>query len=707
MSSAPVTARSALWQAVTRFDRAKLLPQIAVRNALGIALPLAVGVAIGDPGGGLVMTTGALNVSFSDGSDPYLHRGRRMLAASLCCALAVLAGGLSGRLPALVVLLAAGCAWLAGMMAAINQTVTDIGAVTLVTLVVFSSQAMTPERAVIAAGLALAGGLLQTVFALAFWPVHRYAPERRALAELYSGVARAAASGAPAAEAPPASAQSTDAQSALSSLGGDRSLEAERYLALLSQAERIRLALLTLFRLRVRLAREGAATEAEILDRSMTLASRVLSSIATTLPEGEPADPHPECIAELHGLSASLRGSGRAAMVRDARAQLDALVGQLRSAAELAAHVTPQGRALFEKREAEASWRLRLEGARDVLRANLHRQSAAFRHAVRLSVCVAIGEMAGHMLHPGRAYWVPMTIAIVLKPDFTSTFSRGLLRLAGTLAGLAVATGLFRFLDPAPAAQVALIAVLAVLLRWFGPANYGVFVTALTALVVLLFAVIGVSPPVVIAARGLNTLLGGLIALAAYGLWPTWERTQIAESLARMLDAYRAYFAAIRDSYVDPEHSYTLALDHARLDARRARSNLEASLTRLRSEPGVTAARLAALDSILATSHRLVHAFMSLEAGLIRSRPVPARVAFRPFAADVDLTLDRLAAALRGAAVRPVELPDLREDHHALVSSGDPGVERYALVNVETDRVTNSLNTLAGEVLAWTAVNNP
>ena len=116
----------------------------------------------------------------------------------------------------------------------------------------------------------------------------------------------------------------------------------------------------------------------------------------------------------------------------------------------------------------------------------------------------------------------------------------------------------------------------------------------------------------------------------------------------------------------------------------------------------MTAARLAALDSVLANSHRLVHAFMSLEAGLIRSRPVPARVAFRPFAADVDLTLDRLAAALRGAAVRPEELPDLREDHHALVASGDPNVERYALVNVETDRVTNSLNTLAGEILAKT-----
>ena len=330
MSSAPVSAPAALWQAVTRFDRAKLLPQIAMRNALGIALPLAIGVAIGDPGGGLVMTTGALNVSFSDGSDPYLHRGRRMLAASLCCSLAVLAGGLSGRLPALVVLLAAACAWLAGMMAAINQTAADIGTVTLVTLVVFSSQAMTPERAVIAAGLALAGGLLQTAFALAFWPVHRYAPERRALAELYSPNSRAAAaSGAPAAEAPPASAQSTDAQAALSSLGGDRSLEAERYLALLSQAERIRLALLTLFRLRVRLAREGAAAEAEILDRSTLPWRRACSPpLPRSLPEGAPADPHPECIAELREPGGQ---PARAGPVRHGRAmralKLDALEG--------------------------------------------------------------------------------------------------------------------------------------------------------------------------------------------------------------------------------------------------------------------------------------------------------------------------------------------------------------------------------------------
>jgi hypothetical protein len=42
----------------------------------------------------------------------------------------------------------------------------------------------------------------------------------------------------------------------------------------------------------------------------------------------------------------------------------------------------------------------------------------------------------------------------------------------------------------------------------------------------------------------------------------------------------------------------------------------------------------------------------------------------------------------------------LREDHQLLVSSGDPYTARYALVNVETDRITNSLNTISMQILA-------
>jgi uncharacterized membrane protein YccC len=230
-------------------------------------------------------------------------------------------------------------------------------------------------------------------------------------------------------------------------------------------------------------------------------------------------------------------------------------------------------------------------------------------------------------------------------------------------------------------------------------------VTALTGLVVLLFALSGTPPSEVIAARALNTVAGGFIALAAYRAWPTWERTQVPEALARLLDAYRGYFQAIRDAYVEPglerDAAFLTRLDDVREAGRLARSNLEASVARLRGEPGVPPERLTAVHTILANSHRLIHAMMALEAGLLRSEPVPARAAFRTFANDVDGTLYFLAAYLRGTPFHEGDLPDLREDHRALLQAGDPTAERYRLVNVETDRVTNSLNTLALEILHW------
>ena len=529
------------------------------------------------------------------------------------------------------------------------------------------------------------------------WPVRRYTPERRALGLLYQGLSRAAAAGAPATEAPPASSESTAAQKALASLAGDRSIEAERYLALLSQAERMRLAMLALARLRVRLKREGALPEAALLERAAERASEGLAAVAASLLSTTPAAPHPDTLRQLDAMVELLCVEESRPMVHDARSQLASFTGQLRSALELAANSTPRGIAEFHQREAKRPWTLRLAGALAVLRANLNFESAAFRHALRLALCVALADSLGRALDWRRSYWMPMTVAIVLKPDFSSTFTRGLLRLAGTLAGLLLATALFHLLQPGQAAQVAWIAAFAFLLRSFGAANYGVFVTALTALVVLMFAVTGVAPGQVIAARGMNTAVGGLIALAAYILWPTWERTQVNEVLARMLAAYRAYFAAVRDAYLEPQKDFSRVLDRARMAARLARSNLEASVDRLRSEPG-TAARVSELEIILANSHRLVHAIMALEAGLSASRRAPARAAFRTFTAHVEQTLRILENRLRGLPAE--DLPDLRESYRLLSKSGDPAVERYALVNIEADRVTNSLNTLAEKIVA-------
>src|ERR1035438_7363808 len=104
-----------------------------------------------------------------------------------------------------------------------------MGSITLVTLIVFSAWPASSFGKALSSGLvALAGGVLQTIFSLALWPVHRYQPESRALAKLYDELASSAAIGVPASESPAATEPILAARAALGPLDSARSVEAER-----------------------------------------------------------------------------------------------------------------------------------------------------------------------------------------------------------------------------------------------------------------------------------------------------------------------------------------------------------------------------------------------------------------------------------------------------------------------------------------------
>jgi uncharacterized membrane protein YccC len=170
------------------------------------------------------------------------------------------------------------------------------------------------------------------------------------------------------------------------------------------------------------------------------------------------------------------------------------------------------------------------------------------------------------------------------------------------------------------------------------------------------------------------------------------------------MDAYRKSFAAITAELLEPGPTSARERERTRQAARTARTNLETSLERLAVEPGVTQERIAQANAMLASSHRFAHAIMALEAGIPRAESrnqAPPRPEFRRFAAAADQTLNLLTAKIRGQKVAERDFPDLREAHLRLASSGDPQLERYALTNVEADRMTNSLNTLREQVFAW------
>ncbi|HEY8716168.1 MAG TPA: FUSC family protein, partial [Candidatus Acidoferrum sp.] len=713
--SAPPPAR-AFWQTLTHFDATKLSAPRAFRNSVGVVLPLIVGFALQMPRGGLVVASGALNVSYSDGSDPYLVRAKRMLASTFLCALAVFAGAMSGRIHFFAVVLATAWAFIAGMFVALGGAAPDLGVISLVTLLIYSAQPLTPQQAAVSGLLALCGGLLQTVLSVALWPVHRYDPERRALANLYQELANRAATSLNALTAPPASVHSEQAQEALSALGRDGNPESMRYRALLTQAERIRLTLLILSRLRLRMEREshehaGVAILTYYLELSAAVLREVSDALTRTITTGAAQSENistaalDEIAAQLREEEKSIPPSFLAAVVKDAIFQMDALSGQLRAALDLAKNNAAPESSGDPEPLVPAAWRHTLSNRLEALRSNLNLQSPSFRHALRLATMVMLGDILGRSVSWRRSYWLPMTIVLVLKPEFTATFTRGLLRIAGTIVGLLLATGLFHFLDPSMDLQVIGIFIFVYLLRWLGPANYGVFGVLVSALIVLLLAVAGVPPKEVIWARGLNTALGGMLALLAYGLWPSWERTRVSERIAQMLDAYKNYIHTLVNLNAASDTPLR-ELDKSRRGARISRSNLEASIDRLSSEPGTARLQMDRLSAALASSHRLVHAAMALEAIFSQHPELSDSPPLKKFAVAVETTLTLLACALRGARVMPRDFPDLRGEYRLMIAARSPAADasftRFDSINIEADRITNSLNTLAEQVVEWT-----
>src|ERR1700730_44431 len=715
-SEARPSAAHAFWQILTLFDSTKLSIHRAFRNALGVVLPLIAGFALHMPRGGLVVASGALNVSYSDGSDPYSARVKRMLASSVICAVAVFVGAVSGKHVVLAVTVAAVWAFIAGIFVAVGGAAPDLGVISLVTLLIYAAQHLAPHEAAISGLLALAGGLLQTALSVALWPVRRYDPERRVLEKFYLELANRASAPWNATSSPLASAHSEQAQEALLGLARDRGAESIRYRALLNQADRIRLTLLMLMRLRLRMKREipdylGIA----ILNDYLRMASQILRHISNLLsaaPSTEPQEKARQAVDALDRFSAQLREvaaktppSFIVAVTKDAVFQMDALSGQLRAALDLIQNNTEVQGAADAPSLTPRTWKETVSATIEAFRNHLNLQSPIFRHAVRLAVLVALGDILGTEVSWRRTYWLPITIALVLKPEFRATVTRGLLRIAGTIVGLLLATELFHLFHPGVVWQVILIFVFVFLVRWLGPANYGIFGIAVSALIVFLLAIGGVPPKDVIWARGVNTVAGGALALLAYWLWPTWERTRVSERIAEMLDAYRNYTHAL-SRWNPADKSWMQELERARRGARSARTNLEASIDRLSSEPGRTREQIGRLSVVLASSHRFIHALMALDAIFSHQPAIANSSPLKNFMSKLEETLALLASTLRGVRVTSKDFPNLREEHRLMVQArtteAKSALARFDSINIEADRITNSVNTLAGQIMQWT-----
>jgi uncharacterized membrane protein YccC len=210
-----------------------------------------------------------------------------------------------------------------------------------------------------------------------------------------------------------------------------------------------------------------------------------------------------------------------------------------------------------------------------VLRAATSRD--ALSNGVRIGLCLAVATAAAvAMEQHAHGFWVPLTTAVIVRPEYASVFVRTINRIFGTVIGALVATGVLAVLS----SGLPLVAATALALGFVvlsGPKLYGLSVIGITTSA-LLSRSIGQLDPVAPVVRLQDTLIGAAIAVVfGYLLWPGARRFPAYAQLAAALEAAHDYLNEAVKPAAERRHWQAVRADAYRL-AHRTRANAEAAV---------------------------------------------------------------------------------------------------------------------------------
>ena len=632
----------------------------AVGRALGLAggvlLPLLLGVLVGHPADGVFAALGALLAGLASLQGVTRTRMSAVAVAGVGVAVSTFVGGtVAYAQPWALVPVIMLWGYVAGLTVCLGQRRSAVAALWPVALLIAVGTPLDPAHAATRAGLVLAGTAIQGIVVALSWAARRGDHERAALEASFRHLADYAwqvADGrnqAPAPVAFPAAARLADPNPLLA-----RSTR-RAYAQLLEHAEQVRAALAAV-------AVHGADDPAA--RRLAADAARALDAVADTMTN----HPHPAANHRMTAHRLPYHRHNPAAEIPDLtslspllpaadsgwRWAADALLAHLGAVTDLLAHLdsVPRGPLDAEKFLADDE---SFPAVRRALRANLTPVSETGRHALRLALTAGVAETLVRMtgLYEGR--WVVLTVFLVLKPDYTSTISRGIRRALGTAAGAAIGAVIAILLHATPigialAGGFAVAAAYAVF-----EVDYLVYSFFLTVFIVLLLHLVGLSAETTATARLADTAIGAALALIAYALWPTWHGRTASRIFDRLAEAHTTYATALLRELDAPGENGPHRLRALQSAARRSRTDAEAAAERLAAEPLHPTLTAEAARTLVASATRLAHAELSLHALVTApSRPADPRHA-RALAADTAAALAELRelAASADSAAQP------------------------------------------------------
>lgn len=284
-----------------------------------------------------------------------------------------------------------------------------------------------------------------------------------------------------------------------------------------------------------------------------------------------------------------------------------------------------------------------------VLKSNISLTSSHFRHAIRITIALLLGYLVSLLpfVEIGHTYWILITIVAILKPAYSITKQRNLLRFYGTVAGAVIAYGLLHFIH----INAVLFAILLLSMILCFSLLKGRYFWAVLFMTIYVFMSFNFLNPgnvnVIFKDRIVDTFIAGIIAfLVSYIVLPVWEHTQNLDLMKKSAESNLTYFHSVMSKFLNDGFNvedYKVKRKNAIISL----ANLSDNFQRMISDPKNQQKKLEVVHQFVATSH-LITAYTASLSQYAKSDQEYPEIDSESWSKKIESEMNQVSAILNG-----------------------------------------------------------